>query len=298
LMMFAQTLSKNNETSFITENLWTGNGNNKHGGAIKYDLDYVVNNYGTNTCDLWEEVTSTDFFWNRITMKKAMLLGANFASQMGDSSSASTYANTAKAIDSSLYKNHWTGTAVIESNSRTYDSAVIVGFNVGYDSSDNLFQPTGYEVASTIRAYNSLFCNEYAINNKDTSAKVPGILYGRYQGDTYAGGNPWILSTGALANVFYRGAIYVKQHGLPDNNALAVWADVFNVASSSITAATFLAAGDSVMARIRYHVAGKNFHLDEQLDKNTGYEASAADLTWSYAEVLNAMKSRNNYYAV
>jgi hypothetical protein len=33
-------------------------------------------------------------------------------------------------------------------------------------------------------------------------------MYGRYHGDTYGGGNPWILSTGALADLFYRGAVF------------------------------------------------------------------------------------------
>jgi len=269
LMMFANSLLSHNESSYVSANLWTGSSSNKHGGAIKYDLDYVVNNWNSNTCDLWEEYYSTDLFWNRITMKKAMLMGASFASKMGDSASANSYTNTAKNIDSTLYKNHWTGTAVIEATGRTYDGAVIVAFNVGFDSSDNLFYPTSYEVAKTVQAYNTMFCNEYPINSKDTSSKVPGILYGRYQNDIYAGGNPWILSTAALANVFYRGGIYAKQHGLPDSNTLNVWADVFGVSASSINANTFVAAGDSVMQRIRYHVAGKGFHLDEQLDKNT-----------------------------
>lgn len=298
LMLFANNLNANNESSYVTENLWTGNPDVKHGGAIKYDLDYVVDNYQSSTCDLWEEFTSDDMFWNRITMKKAMLLGAEFATQMGDKDSASAYTSTANAIDSTLYKNHWDGQAVFEAKGRTYDSAVIVGFNVGYDSSDDLFAPTGAEVAGTVRAYNNLFCEEYAINTADTSAGVPGILYGRYQGDSYAGGNPWVLSTAALANVFYRAASHAKQHGLPDNNALDIWADIFGVSASKITVSTFVAAGDSVMARLHYHVAGNKLHLNEQIDRNTGFEMAANDLTWSYAEVLNAMASRNEYFAV
>jgi GH15 family glucan-1,4-alpha-glucosidase len=31
----------------------------------------------------------------------------------------------------------------------------------------------------------------------------------------------------------------------------------------------------------------------EQIDKNNGKQLSAYDLTWSYAEVLNAIKYRN-----
>jgi glucoamylase len=32
---------------------------------------------------------------------------------------------------------------------------------------------------------------EWDINRIDNKAGVPGILYGRYPGDSYAGGNPW-----------------------------------------------------------------------------------------------------------
>ena len=297
LIIFANTLSNNNETDYIKSNLWTGNDNDKNGGAIKYDLDYIISNYATSTCDLWEEIRSTDFFWNRITMKKAMLMGAQFATSMGDSSSAALYTTTANTIESTLYNNHWTGSAIIEDNSRTYDGAVIVGLNNGYDSSDNLFFPTSIEVASTVNEYNNMFCNEYSINDQDQSNNIPGILYGRYQNDIYAGGNPWILTTAALANLFYRGASYIKLNGLPDSTTLDMWANVFNIeSSSSITEDTFVAAGDSVLNRIKYHVQGKDFHLDEQLDRNTGVEISAEDLTWSYAEVLNAVQARDNYF--
>ena len=35
---------------------------------------------------------------------------------------------------------------------------------------------------------------------------MPGILYGRYLGDVYEGGNPWQLLSASLAELFYSGA--------------------------------------------------------------------------------------------
>ena len=49
------------------------------------------------------------------------------------------------------------------------------------------------------------FCREYPINQDDTAAGKPGVLIGRYPGDTYAGGNPWQLLTAVTAEVFYLG---------------------------------------------------------------------------------------------
>lgn len=126
----------------------------------------------------------------------------------------------------------------------------------------------------------------YQINKQDSSAGVPGVLYGRYQGDTYAGGNPWQLATAALASLFYRAAAHVLQHGAPSAQALAVWKNAINSpsdlpTSASALAQVFAAQGDGVLLRLRRHVQGKDWHLDEQIDRNTGFQLSAEDLTWS-----------------
>ena len=298
LMMFADAQLDAGNSDYVSENLWTGDSSTLNGGAIKYDLDYVVEGWDSNTCDLWEEVQSTDFFWNRVTMKKAMLMGAAFAAKMGDSASAETYNATAVKLDAELYDSHWTGEFVQEESGRQKDGAVIVGFNDGYVN-DGLFAPTSVEVASTVGAFNLAFCNEYAVNSDDTAAGLPGVLYGRYPGDTYAGGNPWVLTTAALANLFYRGAIEILSSGdLPSEEAQAAWVDAFALStsfpsSSKEAADLFLRAGDGVLLRLRSHVEDDGFHLDEQIDRATGKQTSAGNLTWSYAEVLNAMKSRD-----
>jgi glucoamylase len=188
LMMFADTLIANGETDYVRKYLWTGDANVYQGGAIKRDLDYIVSGYSSDTCDLWEEIRSTNFFWNRFTMKKAMGLGADFASRMGDSSSSSNYKSTEQRINSTLYSDHWSG-YVYESTSRTkvrppflslslsisfpyhspshshppQDSAVIVGFNAAFDENDGMYAPNSYEVAATVSSYNTLFCNEYKV---------------------------------------------------------------------------------------------------------------------------------------
>lgn len=62
----------------------------------------------------------------------------------------------------------------------------------------------------------------------------------------------------------------------------------------------FISAGDSVLRRLRYHIevgaqrSGEvgQWSLYEQLDKATGQQYNAKDLTWSYAEVLTALAAR------
>lgn len=294
-MIAAESLMAAGESDFVKQYLWTGS-SSLNGGAIKYDLDYVVEDYASNTCDLWEEIRDPDLFWNRVTMKKAMILGAAFATKMGDSVSAGKYMTTMAAINSTLYQSHFNGGFVQECASRTRDSAVIVGFNDGFDESDGMFAPTSKEVAMTVSSYNTMFCNEYAINTADTTGGLPGVMYGRYQGDTYAGGNPWVLSTAALGNLFYRGAVYIVDNGLPDKEALGYWQQAFNteidltaVRSTEALAQMFAAQGDGVLLRLRAHVEAEGFHLDEQIDRNTGVQTSAKDLTWSVSNSPSPM---------
>jgi glucoamylase len=271
-------------------------------------LDYVVEGYDSSTCDLWEEVQSSDFFWNRFTMHKAMVAGTRFAIAMGDSDSADRYAATAEKLAATLHDSHWTGSFVQEESSRQKDGAVIVAFNDGFDVDDKglLFAPSGADVASTVGVYNRAFCAEYSVNRNDTAAAVPGVLYGRYPGDTYAGGNPWVLTTAALAQLLFRAGTEILLAGgtaVPSSDVLALWADALNQDEGSLPteavalANVFATAGDSVLLRLRSHVTAREFHLDEQIDRDSGEQMSAKDLTWSYAEVLSAMHQREVYFS-
>merc|ERR1712070_929902 len=115
--------------------------------------------------------------------RAAMHQGTAFAKKMGDSARAAKYAQVAQQIDSSIMQ-HFNGNFVYEDQSRQKDSAVIEAFNKGY-LNDGVFGPLSVEVAKTVQTLNTLFCTSYKINQNDTQAGVPGILYGRYEGDTY-----------------------------------------------------------------------------------------------------------------
>jgi len=225
-----------------------------------------------------------------------MILGAQFASQMGDQAFSAKCQQVADNIGQTL-RSHYNGQFVFESANRLRDAAVISAFNEGYSGGD--FGPTSVEVANTIKVYNQLFCMTYAINQQDTREHIPGVLYGRYENDHFAGGNPWILTSASLAELFYRGAsTTLEAQAVPEPEALKVWKYILNVPETATLthfrfAELMASAGDSVLQRIAYHVAGGGFHLSEQLDRNTGYEKSATDLTWSYANVLKAMYVRD-----
>lgn len=259
--------------------------------TIKYNLDYIVSGYNTESCDLWEEIISTDFFWNKVTMVKALLLGSRLANKLGFTNDAITWNNIAELLKSELYSTHWNGFYFYESNNRPVDGAVIVALNDGYDELTNFLDPLSYEVASTIYYYNQVFSSEYPINKYD--AKFYGILYGRYPGDVYAGGNPWILTTASLSSLMYRISNKLAQGYTFSDNTSKLWYLALNIKEFPNNISSFFKSqGDGLLLRLKKYIDSYNYHMYEQIDKNNGKQISAYDLTWSYAEVLNALNYR------
>lgn len=265
---------------------------------MKNDLDWVMENWLSDGCDLWEEIHSDDIFWNRMSQVYSLRGAADFADLIGES--GDDYRSKADEIEKTL-DNHWNGDYLWQSSNREKDGAVIHAIT----TFGGKYGPTSKEAAATIKNYNTAFCLEWKINQHDNDAGVPGILYGRYLGDHYAGGNPWQLLTAVLAECFYKGAVAMKEQMLENNGndfPLATeeygeWMDLLNLvegstASDYVAAAT--AAGDSVMTRLWTHVKDDGGEIDEQIDRETGAQKSAKNLTWSYANVLNALHVRKN----
>jgi len=256
--------------------------------AAKMDLDFVAANYSMAGCDLWEEVQSSDFFWNRFTMRKALMQGAKFAESVGkDSDRSAKYAQVAKTIEDALSDHVGSDGFVCESTNRCKDTAVLEAFNVGY-MEDGLFAPLQKEVVATLAGLSSTFCGSFAVNVQAANAGTPGVLFGRYAGDSYAGGNPWILLTASAANLLYRQAEAVAKGAKPDKEAKAL---LEKLLGSEATAKNLLGAGDAILVLMKKYLSN-GMHMNEQIDRNTGALLSAKDLTWNYANILKAMKGR------
>ncbi|CAJ1372822.1 unnamed protein product [Effrenium voratum] len=61
------------------------------------DLDWLVSktdgkpNIEITTCDLWEETTDSDFFWNQAVMRAALLEGIDYSRKVGDQARGQAY---------------------------------------------------------------------------------------------------------------------------------------------------------------------------------------------------------------
>merc|ERR1712216_461821 len=92
---------------------------------------------------------------------------------------------------------------------KSLDSAVILGVLYG-STPDGFYGPFDDKVMKTAKALEESLRGVYEVNAADDAAKIPGFLVGRYPNDTYTGyqtgglGNPWILCTHAMAELYYR----------------------------------------------------------------------------------------------
>jgi len=300
---------------------------NKLWNLVRFDLDWLANetNIKNASCDIWEENRESNFFWNRMVMRSALLMGYEFAMDHSDPLRANKYLQTAQEFLQDPDIQHFqkrdeTGCFFAQcppndagptchDKGKSVDGAVILGLIHSDRSVDlkpstrqklrPLAAPTSEAVARTVETYNEVFCQLYHINRKDTEEGIPGVLYGRYIKDLYGGdglGNPWVLITAALASLFYQAAQASANGEPPSPEAILRWRLALQSDNFNGTVKDFVAAGDSVLLRIAKHVEVNNWHLYEQIDKVTGLQYNAKDLTWSYAEVLSAMLERSKVW--
>jgi len=277
----------------------TGNGDpSSIWEIVSFDMAWVTENWESEGCDLWEEVRSDDFFFNRMAYIYSLNVAADFGDMIGESGGAA-YRAVAEEIKEAT-KSHWKDGFLYESTNRPYDGAVIHSIAT---FGEYLFPPSSSEAAATIQVLSKAFCNEYPINQEELALGKPGMLIGRYPGDSYAGGNPWQLLTAVFGELFYLGgqATYkdVKLRGdfpLPYAE-YKEWMDLLRLqegATAKDLAKAQVAAGDAVMTSLWNHVQDADGRMDEQIDKYTGVQTSAAGLTWSYANILHALYVRSN----
>jgi glucoamylase len=141
-----------------------------------------------------------------------------------------------------------------------------------------------------------------------------GALVGRYPEDRYFGGNPWPVTTMALAEYFYRlvgvarevGEVEVTEANMNFINAALSRAGHQHLKKSQkiLRGDGFFEAalqgiekfGEDIFRRIRKHV-GDNGEMAEQFHRDIGYLTALPHLTWSYSAFIDAALARKRVTA-
>jgi glucoamylase len=305
---------------------------------LKVDLEYTSHRANDpaakNGYDLWEEVKGNHFF-TRMAQWRALVEGAKFANQRGDSGAAAYYAGEAGSLAQEIGK-HWDNgrgyiVATLDPDNPArkpsqLDSCVVIAalYANPRGASESLFAPTDDHVLATAVKLSDEFCKDYTINQRRSDAQnralQPGI--GRYSEDTYDGvntnarGNPWFLATAALAELCYRAASDWTKAGqltvTPLNQpflARAIKAEGIYVALNTGEAIgrndqrfspivrAVCELGDGYLRRIRTHCDQQNGSLSEEFNRDTGFMQGAHDPTWSYVAVLRTFHQRESALA-
>lgn len=331
LLMWAKKLLAAGEEDFVKQGIYTADASLP---GVKRDLEYLFNTIDAPSGDPWEEVRG-DVFFAKFSYRAAFHMAAEVGKLIGDdASTVQKYADTALQLQADILATHWnSGKNLLMEvpGQRELDSATHLGVLYGYlddsflDPADTRVQSSVAHLVDTFSSYNY---PDFSINGADDAAGLPGILIGRYPHDVYnggnpsqsAGGNPWILCTASLAEVYYRAAqlysvrgsirsqdinpLFLKQaaelgglnqsvatevlEGIESANGVTALGSPLFTSVSRI----LLAGGDGVLTRVHAHVVGQDFHMTEQINKKNGDPQGAEDLTWSYGTVILAMDGR------
>jgi len=342
LITYANALIAAGEKDFVSANLWNSDPSQP---GINHDLDYVLSNWNLDSGDPWEEVRGQVFF-EKFAARRAFLLGAQLATTFGDSDRANTLTTAAAAVQADIQANHWSasqGIIMEVPQTRPLDSAVHLGVLYGH-MGDGFLDPASAEVQSSVNVLINSFKSyaPFTINPADDAAGIPGILVGRYLDDSYnggnssqpGGGNPWILCTASLGEIFYRAAQLHAERGSIALSSLNVpfFLTAYNMSAfgrheagwetgvadedllASIAPGATLTpltqpklfraylnmltlTGDGIMLRLKHHVLPLGLHCPEELNKDSGASQGAQDLTWSYGTVFGAMNARSDALA-
>ncbi|ODN70261.1 glycoside hydrolase family 15 protein [Methylobrevis pamukkalensis] len=144
---------------------------------------------------------------------------------------------------------------------------------------------------ASVHALAAAFCDLYPVNHGSGTGFGP--LVGRSVGDRYFGGNPWFPTSFALAEFHYALAKRLRDGAaLPETGTnLAFRRGLFGDTATGDAAAALAARGDAVLAATLAH-AGPDGEMSEQIDRTTGAQLSARQLTWSHAALLSVARAR------
>ena len=256
---------------------------------IKKDLEYVSHHWREASFDLWEEHLASHFY-TLYVQRASLIKGAELAQKLNDPGASDWYLRQAHQIENVLKQfinqskpyiltslHHNGG---LDSKKSNLDVATLLGVLHG-KTNGSLLTWGDDKITGTVQALQSEFHKIYKINH-DT--QFPGTGIGRYPEDVYdgngfSGGNPWFLTTLAVAEVLYNQAIYFAE--------LNPYRQLGN---------PYFQKAEEYMQRVFVH-ADRNGHMSEQFDKTSGYMTGARDLTWSYAAFLTASWARERALA-
>jgi len=271
--------------------------------VVAANLNFLQNAYQGETYNLWEEEYGASFFARSVQLRCFLAVTANTAGIP-----VPGWLSTAIPWLESALAGHWNG--------QCYQSVLPVpsDYRAPYDPNIDIVMAAIYgavavtdtKLLATAALLRSQWADPassyfYPINGADQGRGI-GPMFGRYPGDVYdgdtdalVGDHPWPVSTANFAELYYRLAQQITTSGtVPLDDLSAGFFSQLGIDASATPAAAAAAletAADQMLQAIIFH--SDHFELSEQFDATSGYEKSVANLSWSYAAFLSAVRAKN-----
>lgn len=292
--------------------------------AIRADLDFVAENWTRPGFDLWEEYEGQNYYTLSV-QAGALEEGARWAAESGDDTRAKEFSRQSSRILEGMDahwsagkgylgfflgpKTHWDG-SLREKPGDNLDSAVLLAalHSRRRHGPHSLLDE---RVLATAVKVEDLFASLYAVNRNRSAGE--GVVIGRYEGDTYYGGNPFVFITLGFAEMDYRMVALLGDGGPFPITALnkeflsrallrAGNRDPLEPGTDALAPPARRAAllrglvlrGDDILRAVRRLAAPKGGGLSEQFDQEGGAAPSSHDLSWSHAAFLSATDARRD----
>lgn len=269
------------------------------------NTSFLLGAFQNETTSLWEEVEGNSFFARAVQLQcftelKTQTLGMNAPTQLD----AAVDWLTARLTE------HWDGHQYL-----TFNPAAHKASPGDYDPNIDIVSASIYgaiectdpkllaTAAKIRRQWTEDPLLSYPINTADHDLSLGplGPLLGRYPGDYYDGvsdstgqGHPWALCTCNFAQLYYELAKAIEGGtAIPTDPSAEPFLSDVQVTTTTPPAkavAMLRAAGDQMLRALIYH--SDNLELSEQFDRDSGFERSVSNLTWSYAAFLSALRAR------
>ena len=319
MIRFAHDLMASGNLNFVTSELYSPRLPAET--VIKADLEFIAHHWREKCIDLWEEIWGLHFF-TRATQLAALREGAKLAALLNDPNASAFYSQEADSLEKELTQ-HWDPQSgyyisTLEQSSgpehakpTQLDTSVILAALAAEQSSGPL-SVTDSRILATALHIEETFMKLYPINRNSNY----GAAIGRYPEDKYFGGNPWVLTTAAFAELNDRLAVAVatatsfpmtqthadyfmrvlRLNGTPQT-VLAGSDLVLEPALRDLIVRALVAKAETYLLRIRLHT-NSDGSLSEQFRADSGHMLSAVDLSWSYASFLRAADARQQAFSV
>eukprot|EP00871_Galdieria_phlegrea_P003564 jgi/Galph1/4208/GphlegSOOS_G2809.1 len=305
--------------------------------VTRADLDYIAKVWPDPCCGPWETFFVVHFWNQLLIRKAllqgvefAKMLGYDHASMYYEMQAKELTNNMSKFISKDFG-------VVLESidaprntiHETFMDTSTILAVLYGYDD-DGFYAPDNPYIMNTANLLRLIYRDEFPVNRRKSQEE--GVLYGRFPDDNYDGiatgngvkGNPWFLCTLGMARYYFELASRYAQletlkiesewmlpllRYLSSRYKTPTMPEMAPLPSMDLNVGhtlqktqlcsfsdALLKEANQILYTVYKHVPESGM-LTEEINRYTGFEQGAKNLTWSYDTFVTAVWSREKSLA-